>query len=493
MLFLATGLLALGAAPLQDFRDEGALVRPPRVRAFVSDGREWFDVQAQNTQAAELLKEIARAAKREIRGLEALAAPTLLTIELRGRSLDQVLEYVLGGIGLRHELEGRAFIHVVDTPPASTDELLDIATASWMRATRQFPDHPAAAEARLALGEIAERRDLLGAARDNYLALAEDYPNSTVIGEAYMRAGRISAVLGQWGEASRLFRTLAALEAAPEYAAPARLEWARAMIAQGDPQAALYMLSHLDSEYPATDRTEITARRLVRARALNETRRYAEALREIDMTDGDFDSFGAWEALHVRAVALEGVGLPSEAARAWLVFAREAKREDKDLAYREAARLSLKAQDELAVLFIVQQGELAGVTEGLDRFERIARERLGLSLASDGESIQTRVGNAEQWIEEGDFTSAAAVLQPVFLGRGALDDLLDARVCVAWAQCVNEQAGLEPAIDLLRAARPEMGTPEARQRLDVGAAKLFEIHRRFDDAVAAYQGTYAKP
>ena len=306
-----------------------------------------------------------------------------------------------------------------------------------------------------------------------------------------MRAGRISASLGQWGEAARLFRTLANSDVAEEYHASARLEWARAMISQGDAQAALYMLSALETNYPATDTTQRTARRLVRARAYNESGRFMEALEEIDLADGTFDAFGAWEALFIRAVALEGIGLPGEAARAWLLYAGEAQGHERARAYEEAARLSIEAEDELAALFVVQQAKLAGVAEGLGRFERQARERLGLTIEEEAESIQDRVAKAERWIEEGEVARASAVLQSLFLARGALDEETDARVCVGWAQCIENAIGLEAAIDILTEVRPSFASAEARRRIDIGAATLFEQAGRFEAAIEAYQGRYS--
>jgi len=485
-------LLAFATLANAPAQDDGQLVRTPRVRAMTLDGRDWYDVQAQNASALSVVREIGRAAGRQVYGLDALARPTLVTVHLEQRPLDQILEYTLGSLGLRYELQASS-IRILEGLPESVEEQLDIAAAAWMRAARRFPDHPAAAEARIAQGEIAETKGMLAAARTHYLSLIEDYPNAAVVGEAYMRAGRISSSLGQWGEASRLFRTLADSDVASEYHAAARLEWARAMIAQGDAQSALYMLRSLESNYPAVDRTELTGRRLVRARALNETERYMEALEEIDLADGDFDPFGAWEALHIRAIALEGIGLPSEAARAWLLYAGEAKGHDRAFAYEQAARLSLKSEDELAVIFIVQQAELAGLETGLESYERQARERLGLSIDQEGEGIQGRVARAERLLAEEDFAKAGAILQPLFLARGALDEETRSRVCVGWARSQDSRLGLGAAIDILLEVRPTFTTPLAQQRIDIGAAELFERYDRFEDAIEAYQGRYAKP
>ncbi len=485
------GLVAFAAAPQEDVY-ESSLVRPPRVSMVEREGREWFDVQAQNASALSVVREIGRVSRRELYGLEQLDRPTLITVDLRQRPLDQVLEYSLGSLGLRFELQ-KGTIHVLGERTSTLEEQLDLAAASWMRAARRFPDHPNAAEARLAQGELAELRGLYAAARENYLALVEDYPNADVVGEAYMRAGRISASMGQWSEATRLFRTLANSDFASDYAAAARVEWARAMIAQGDSQAALYMLNALDTNYPTVDPIELTARRLVTARALNEVGRYMDALEEIDLADPDFDAYGAWEALHIRAVALEGIGLAADAARAWLLYAREAKGRDKSLAFQHAARLSLLADDELAVLFVAQQARLAGVNEGIDRFERDARERLGLPLADEAAGAADRITRAEEALDRGAFGEARAALQPLFQARGALEAELEVRVVVGWARCRTDELGLDAGLDVLRAARTDFEDARLRGRVDVAAATLYENAGRFDLAIEAYQGRYPQP
>jgi tetratricopeptide (TPR) repeat protein len=380
-MMLALAVTALAFAGAQEIHD-GNLVRPLRVGAESIEGRLWFSVQAQNASALGVVREIARLSGRDVTGLDALDEPALVTVDLVDRPLDQVLEFTLGSLGLRADLS-RTTIEIVSDRPKTADEHLDLAAAAWLRAWSRFPDHMDAPQARLAQAEIAEMRGLSSAARSSYLTLAEDYPSSAVVGEAYMRAGRISGQLGQWAEASRLFRTLSNLDAGSEYHAAARLEWARAMVAQGDPQAALYMLSALATNYPTTDVTELTGRRLVKARALNARELFMEALTELDRADPNFDDFGRWEALHIRALALEGVGLPGDAARAWLLYAGEANGNDRAHAYHEAARLSLAADDELAVLFVIRQAEIAGVTTGLEAYERDARQKLGLAV-SDG-------------------------------------------------------------------------------------------------------------
>lgn len=106
----------------------------------------------------------------------------------------------------------------------------------------ETPDHRAAL-ARMTQAEIAELRGQVETARDHYLALAEEHPGSPLVGEALLRAGRLSARMERWNDAARTFRTLLERDVAPELHAPARLEWARALVAQGDADAALAVLN----------------------------------------------------------------------------------------------------------------------------------------------------------------------------------------------------------------------------------------------------------
>ena len=472
-----------------DREDVGRLL-PPQVEVEKIDGRTWYTVRARNASAEAVLSRLATLSGRHLEGMDSLERSALITTELEQRPLSQVLEFTLGSLGLRYELRRDAIV-VREREPAP-DEALDQASASWLRAWTRFPDHPAAPSARLAQGEIAELRGLSAAARDHYIALSEDYPRCELVGEALMRAGRITARMGLWSEAAQLFRELAGNDHAAEYHAPARLEWARAMIELGDPEAASHMLTALARDYPPKNDTERTARVLVEAQALNARERHLDAMRAIDGLGDGLDAFGARQALLIRARALEGVGLPGEAARAWLVLAEDASPTEARTAFEQAARLSLDDGDELATLFVTKQAEQAGV-RGLEVFAQEARARLGLGTPGDEPTAEERLTQAEDWLEKGDADSATIVIEPLFMGRGAMPDRMATRVCVAWARCLEKTAGLGPAIDALAEVRPEFEDQEARRAIDIGAADLFELHGRYDDAVEAYRGRYAQP
>jgi tetratricopeptide (TPR) repeat protein len=477
----------------QEPQDGSALYLRPVVTVEHIDGRPWYTVRAQNAAAEQILTELARLSDRELEGFEALSRSSLVTVDLERRPIEVVLEYTLGSIGLGYELRrDRITVSKDGFEIVGTEENLERASFAWVRAASRFPDHPEAAAARLAQGEISELRGLLGPARDHYLTLIERYPKSPFTAEAYMRAGRVSAQLGDWAGASRNFRTLANMATAPDYHAAARLEWAKAQIKLDDPEAALHMLSALEINYPPIDATDRTARLLVRARALSARGLYMEALQAIDGADGDLDPIGSWEALEIRALALDGIGLPGEAARAWLLYAEGASGVEQVLAFEHAARLSLEAGDELATLFVVRRAAILGADDGLARYATEARQRLGFMTIgpSDAQGVLARLDQAELWLENDELGRACSIFEALYLGRGALDELTKARVCVGWAHCVATQQGLEAAIGTLSEIRASLQSFEARRRLDLGTARLLEAHGFDERAIDAYEGRY---
>lgn len=189
-------LLLLAALSFQEPVERSLYLRP-EVKMERIDGRPWFTVRAQNASVEEIIAELASASDREVQGFDTLERSALVTVDLEQRPLDVVLEYTLGSIGIEFELRRDRIIISPGAPEnLGTDESLERASFAWVRAATRFPDHPEAATARLAQGEIAELRGLLGPARDHYLTLIERYPKSPLAAEAYMRAGRVSARLG---------------------------------------------------------------------------------------------------------------------------------------------------------------------------------------------------------------------------------------------------------------------------------------------------------
>jgi len=489
-----TPLALLVAAALQGSPDYGSdAFAPITVSVETIDGAEWWSVRAQNANLERVLTDIARKSGRHVEGVPPPERSALVTVSLVRRPLEQVLEYMLGSVGLRADVRRDALTVLPDVSASDDrDDLLDHAAAAWLRATTRYPDHALAPSARIAMGEIAEHRGNLGTARDYYLSVIDRYPLSSSVPEAYMRSGRILKRMGQWAEASVQFRELTARTDASAYQPAAVLELARCTIELGNPESARYVLNTLDTKFPTTDRTERTERMLVRAEALNALDRHMEALRALDQADLDLDPLAMRQSLRIRAMALEGIGLPAESGRAWLLYSREADDSERGHALQEAARLSLVADDEIGAIFVCREAESLGLQDGLQEYWREARRRLGFDVdeVQENGGVAEQLSTAEHHLASERFEEAAELLEPLYLGRAALSEHDAARALVGWAACVEARTGLEEALRLLREARSTFESVEERNRIDVGAARLLERNAMFDRAIEAYRGSY---
>jgi predicted negative regulator of RcsB-dependent stress response len=488
--------LAAGQAPFE----------PAVVKLERRDGVELWTVRAKEASVRALLARVAELSGRAIDAGSSLERAPLVTIALERRPLAQVLEFALGSAGLLTELHGEIHAEVGGASPAvirvrpdradeeTSDQRAGLAAAAWARAAARYPRHPVAAAARLAQGELAELSGRTDAARERYLDLLARAPASPSASEAYLRAGRIAAERGAWAEASEHFRALANLPGAEEYRAVARVELARATLALGDAASALHILDALDASHPCWEKTELTARALVRIDALLVERRFQDALLALEARAPDLDPLGTRELPRLRARALEGAGLAEEAARAWLLVAREAQGPTSVAAFRTAARLAEESGDPVAVLYVVREAETAGFGACVAEAERRARAELGVEPAPVDTSprARTRLAQAEGWLEKHDLERAAGELEALFQERELLDLFPDerARLALGWTRCLAAVRGIDAATEVARSERARVEASEARARLDRGMAGLFEEHGLFERAADAYRGDY---
>jgi predicted negative regulator of RcsB-dependent stress response len=468
---------------------------PAVVKLERQAGVELWTVRAREASVRALLTRVAELSEREVDASSALERAPLITISLERRPLEQVLEFALGSAGLLVEVDARAIRVRADRPGEETpDQRASLAAGAWARAAERHPRHPVAASARLAQGELLELRGHSEAARERYLDLLARTPASGSASEAYLRAGRIASAKGDWGEASEHFRALANLPAADEYRAVARLELARATLKLGDAASALHILDALDASQPCWERTELSARALVRIEALLSAGRHEDALAVLDVNDDDFDPLAVHELPRLRARALEGAGLTEEAARAWLLAAREEPAPARIGAYQAAARLAERSGDPLSVLYVAREAETAGFGACVAAEGRRARASLGVEEPPRDASprLEPRLVRAEGWLEHHELERAAEELAPLFAEREVLapDPLTRARLARAWARCVAAERGIDAATDLLRAERARLELAEARALLDRGLAQLLEERGLFERAADAYRGDY---
>lgn len=455
-------------------------------RQETKEGPRW-SVLCEEAPLDELLRTLARKAGLALEGSEVVPVGTRLTVELERRPLEQVLAFVLGSQGLRHELV-RGTLRLL---PASQEpaELLRLAQGAWKTVEAEGDEH-AATRAKLAQGNLAEVRGDLEAAYHLYAELAEEERTDDAA-EATYRAGRILERLGHWAEAAQHFRTLSGMDGAERFHSKARLELARVSIELGDAKSSLHLLNFLDSNYATDDEGERAERRLVRARACNAVHEYVEALRMLEEGDVLAAPEAEVRSLAIRAEAFEGLGYEVEAARAWLVYARESSEgETRAAAFQKAAALSLAGGDELGTLFVCREAAKAGADEGLGALAHQARLRLGLDEEEIPATIHERLELAETLLARDELASALELFEGLYLARGALPEPEQARVLAGWARLQLERLGLTAALELLARARLAFEDPTAIQTLDLAAAALLEDQGQYEAAAEAYRGVY---
>lgn len=485
------GTLALPAA----LGREGAVDEPGRsVTVENVDGEFLCTIVVQDEGLRRVLDELCSALAIDLEGFDGTKRAALVTADLRQQPLDRALEFVLGSVGLRGRLRTGALVVSEDGFDSATRaELLRFAAASYLQAHAAHPDHALAPHARVQQGRIEEERGNWNAALEHYQVVAEDYATSPVMAEALYRSGLIHERLSQWGTASLVFRQLINLDVSHSYAGRGRGELARCLVRLGDYATALGALDLLDDRYPADTARERLERRLLRAETMLGRGEHVECLRILERLESSgLASEERLAAQALRARAFEGLEMPSEAARAWILHARGTTGSDHANAIERAIQLALAEDDELGVLFAVSQARTSELRRELAPYEARARAQLGLvaALSPDELSIKEKLDLADEESTSGDPERVMQLLEPLFAGRGALAGDLRVRLVGLWASALHALSGAEEALAFLREERAATADPAELRRLDVLAAGLLEGDGRFDDAVRAYEGSY---
>lgn len=327
----------------------------------------------------ELVRRIAAGSGREVLGEDLLAGRARLDVHLVDRTIENVLE--LAGYATKTHIEvGRRTVRITrERTLADIEELRLDAEAAWVSVVRDFPGHEAARVARVELGAAQERRGFEDAALTHYDAATRDDAQSTATERALQSAGNLLLRRGDWSEAMRRFSRLAQGSRDVRTQATARIAMSRALAEMGRGAEALALVDVVDLSYPPIDAQEAADRRLARARAHLSSGSAADALSELDArASSDPRLGGQVEDLGLRARALEELGAPLEAARAWLACASVASPSDRAEALLAAARLSAAGGDDIAVLFIERLARGGSRAAEVTRRADTARSRLGL-------------------------------------------------------------------------------------------------------------------
>ncbi len=462
-----------------------------QVRVAEIDGEWRCSVVAERAPVQALVAALARHCGVALEGFQGVARTTLVDADLRDRPVRQVLDYVLGSVGLRVEPRtGAWLVCPAVRAPDAPERLREQALSAYLGVLREFPDLELCADALWSQALVESARGEPRAARLVLDGLVERYPDSPLVPAALLRAGELLEREEDWEQAAVRFSDLLRSPGSHEHAVAARLGLARCAVHEGRADRALAMLDSLERVAPAADRSEAQARHLLRAMAHVEEGDFAEAEHELEEAQGaPLAGADLTTALELRARACEGLGQPAEAARAWLAIGARAEGSEQTIALRHAARLALAAGDELAVLMIHALAQDSGAEVATEALASAARQRLALAPAARaGTAAGERLQRAEELLARGLPGEAASALDALGELRTELDSDEAARFALALGRALAATAGVDAAVAALRQELPRIEGAAERRAIYLLAGGLLEEAGRLDEAIEAYQG-----
>jgi len=441
-----------------------------------------------------VLNEITSQLGIELEGFNGVERNVLVTADLRERSLRESLEYLLGSVGLRYTLRTTALTVLEnDDSEVPRAQLLQLASAAYFRAQKRFPGHELAPQARLNQGRIERERKNWVGALEHYQEVRENYATSNKIPEAIYFAGLMHLMLSEWSEASLTFRELINMQDEDEFRVEGMKGFTRSLIELRDEDTALHTLDIINKSYPATNSIDRRERLFLRADALAGVDDYINCLRILEKLQSSALSVVELLKVHeLRARSFEGLDMPSEAGRSWLLFAQGAVGDEKQAALITASRLALDAGDELAVLFIGSTVETEELREAIAPFMREANVRMGLSNLGSLDSLnaEERITLAERHIGVQRYDDAELALSDVLTEREELPNNLRYRFSLAWTSVLENSGTYREAIEFLSSERPFIDKLDDRRQLDIRAADIYERNGFPEKGIAAFGGNY---
>jgi len=362
------------------------------IAVYEVEGELQVDALGSGLDPLEFLRSLATESGRQLEGAEVLIGRTRLDVNLSERPLHSVLEYVGYATRTRIDLLGHKITITPERSLADVEDCRIDAEAAWVSLVRDFPDDEVARIARVELGALQEVDGHEDAALTHYDAAVRDGRDSLATERALLAAGKLLVRRGEWNEAMRRFSRLAASTQDESMQIEARLAISHALAEQGRGTEALALVDVVDLSYPARDAKDLAARCLARARGHLTAGSPASALRELDKRAASDPRLGSLVVdLVLRARALEELGSPLEAARAWLACSSAPAPADRADALYSAARLSAAGGDDIAVLFVERLARGGPRAAELARLAAAARARLGLDeAAGDLSGIERR-------------------------------------------------------------------------------------------------------
>ena len=441
-----------------------------------------------------VLTEITNQMGIELEGFEGLKRTILVSANLRERPLRQALEYLLGSVDLRYTLRTNALtIRDANDRDIERPQLLQIASAAYFRAQARFPGHKRAPGARINQGILERERGNWIGALEHYQEIRENYSDSDEALEAIYLAGRMHLKLEQWSEASLTFRELINLRTKHEFRVEGMKGFARSLIELGDEETALHTLAIIDKGFLATEVKDRRERLLLRAEALTATDKNIDCLRILEsLQSSALEEHELAKVHELRARAFDGLDMPAEAGRSWLLFVETAEGSERDAAIIKATELALASNDELAVLFISSTVTSPDLRQAITPYIREANVRMGLSNLGSLDSLNSeeRLSLAERHINVQRYDDADLALAPILDDRDELPDNLRSRFVLAWTSVLENTVNYKSALDFLSEERPYIEQIDNRKPLDIRAAAIFERNGLPEKAVDAFRGNY---
>jgi len=417
-------------------------------------------------------------------------------LTLTERSFGEVLGIVMGSVGLRIERHAETLTILPESSPdASNSALLERSRRSLISTLNKLPKTEVSPRVLFSLARVEERLGELDSSQGHLRQLAEQYPDSELVPRALAKASTILQRAGQWGEAKKVLGELCNLPYAHDQYPFGLLELARCHAQLSEGREGLRVLDALDAiwglEISDSTRAARAERIFVRAACLYEAGDPGQTLVLLDNCNdlghrGDLDP----QVFPLRAKALEAIGRPADAAVAWLARSRSATDERvQGQSLREAARLALVADDQLAMDLIYARGVELGVEDSLRGLRFEARARLGLT--TDGMSPETAAGLlllGRTRLDSGDAEGALSVLVQAKSHKEELkgSDLLDLNILLSHA--AHQVLGVDGAVVEMREGLSLLSRRGDRAQIYLLAAEFYEAAGRYDDAIDAYGG-----
>jgi len=494
---LVLALVPLALAPLRAQSPEpspavdleGSDLRELRFGVHVEliEGELWTTVRTEDAPLRPLLEELADQARVEFSGLERLPATLRVTADLERRPLRQVVAWILGSVGLRADRRLDTFTLHVDAD--TREDLLNEAQTEYLRALREFPNHPLADRALYGQGLLEEDRGQPAAARAHYDALIEAYPASPIADQVLKRSAELFEAEGEWAAAAQKWSQLLRLESGSSLEALAYEQLALCTALLGDPDRALHMLDALESDDPAQSPEQRQERLYIRARGLLGKRLHHQALEVLAEADAyERTREQRLTSCELRATALRGLEEYGAASRSWLAYCELASGDELAAGLARAAEDALRAGDELGVLFIERLAAKHGVEKAVAGPAREARTRLDLvSGKLSGQADVERLARAERLVAAGLFEEAVQILSALAPRAALFAEPERARFVLTYGRALGAY-GADDAIVFFRENLAALSDAEHRRQVYLYAAGLLESEGRIDEAIEAYQG-----